>query len=166
MGTSKHTRKGNVFSQDAGLLPDEVVRGALRDMALDLAFDLRSGLVAGCPELREKLNSASRYLGYGLVGCSDAVYAYVRKGGLVLDIKVPAKRGDDLRRLGFQVRPRQNYQGKAGWLTGLVVPKGTDRLAVVLRLSLEALQPSEANSSTPSARNVRSRLNGAKHPPG
>ncbi len=130
----------NVLVQDKGLLPEEVVRGALHAYPIDLLLDLRKRLAKGCPDLREKLNRSSRYLGYGLVGSSDDLYVYVQKKGLVIDVRLPADRADELRRLGFKVRPRDNYQAKAGWLTGLSVLNDTDKRKELAALLLEALQ--------------------------
>ena len=133
-------QEGNVIAKSKGLLPEEVIRGALRDFAVDIALALRSKLKQAGRDLREKLNQRQRYLGYGLVGGSDALYVYVSKAGLCLDIRISANRAEELQQLGFQVRPRNNYQHKAGWLTGLVVPKDTDKLDKVAAIALEALR--------------------------
>lgn len=135
----KVDQESNVVSNPKGLLPEEVIHGTLRGSAIDAALALRSKLKANGICLREKLNKHQRYLGYGLVGRSDALYVYVTKAGLCLDIKIPAARAGELRGMGFQVRPRNNYQHKAGWLTGLIVPKDTDKLHKVAAIALEAL---------------------------
>ncbi len=137
-----------MLSCDKGLLAKEAIASVLCGYPTDLAFHLRSQLAKSCPQLREKLNPNSRYLGYGTVGESDALYVYVQKKQIVIDIRLPADRAGELRPLGFDVRPRNNYQAKAGWLTGLRVPHDTDRPEVILRLALEALQGSEADHGT------------------
>jgi len=37
------------------------------------------------------------------------------------------------------VKPRDNFQAQNGWLTGLIVPHDTDKVADVARLAIEAL---------------------------
>jgi hypothetical protein len=37
------------------------------------------------------------------------------------------------------VKHRSNYQGRAGWLTGLLVPHDTSNLDVIVDLAVEAL---------------------------
>ena len=126
--------------QREGLLPEEALRDALRGYPTGLILHLRGCLAKACPGLREKLNPNSRYLGYGLLDGSDDLYVYVQKRGLVIDIRLPADRAGDLRRLGFRVRPRDNYQAKAGWLTGLRVPHDTGKRQDVVALAVEALR--------------------------
>ena len=131
---------GKLLVEQNGLLPDEALRDGLRGYPTDLIFHLRSRLAEACLTLREKFNPNSRYLGYGLPDGSDDLYVYVQKRGLVIDIRLPADRAGELRRLGFQVRPRDNYQAKAGWLTGLFVPHDTDKRQEAVALALEALR--------------------------
>lgn len=128
----------NVVTADAGLLPPEVVSGALRGYPKDMLFGLREVLSSKCPRLREKLNKRSRYLGYSNGG-GDAMYVYVRKKDLLLDVRLSADLTEELQGRGFVVRPRDNYQAKAGWLTGLIVPHDSDKMAEVAQLAIEAL---------------------------
>ena len=130
----------NLVVQEKGLLSDKVLSSGLRGYPTDLVFALRSRLAAACPRIREKFNFNSRYVGYGLTNSSDVLYVYVQKKGLLIDIRLSADRADEVRRLGFEVRPRDNYQGKAGWLTGLFVPHDTDKHHEIVALALEALQ--------------------------
>jgi len=132
-------RKGNVIAISKGLLPEEIVRGAFRGDIVHLAKALRTRLANDFPELREKLNTNSRYLGYGLVGRSDALYVYVRRNQLLLDIRVPVEHADQLHSRGFEVKPRNNFQGQSGWLTGLIVPNDFNRLDTIVALASEAL---------------------------
>ena len=126
--------------QDNGLLPEEALRGGLHGYPADLVFHLRARLMEDCPKLREKFNPNGRYLGYGLVGGSDSLYVYVQEKGLLIDVRLSADRAEDLRRQGFEVRSRNNYQAKAGWLTGLFVPHDTDKRQLLIALALEAMQ--------------------------
>ena len=130
----------NLVTCRTGLLPDEALRDALSNHPLDLVMQFRGHLSTQCPGLREKLNLNSRYLGYSAGDRSDALYVYVQKKGLVLDVRVSDDRAEELRQKGFEVQPRDNYQGKAGWLTGLIVPHETDSLDEIVKLAAEALQ--------------------------
>jgi len=132
----KHS--GNVVIADAGLLPEKLLWDVLKGYPQELVGELRRRLADECPKLREKINLSSRYLGYSNGG-SDAVYVYVRKNGLLVDMRVSADLSDDLSQLGFKVKPRDNFQAKGGWLTGLIVPHDTDKLADVAKLAVEAL---------------------------
>ncbi len=129
---------GNVVIAEAGLLPDEIMWDVLKDYPQELVAGLRKRLAAECPKLREKINRNSRYLGYSNGG-SDAIYVYVRKKDLLIDIRLSADLADGLRRAGFEVRPRDNFQAKRGWLTGLIVPHDTDKAGDVAKLAIEAL---------------------------
>ena len=129
----------NVVIADAGLLPEELLWDALRGYPQEPVGELRKCLAVEFPNLREKINRNSRYLGYSN-GRSDAIYVYVRKNDLLIDIRLSADLADDLRQLGFEVKPRDNFQAKVGWLTGLIVPYDTDKFGHVAKLAIEALQ--------------------------
>ena len=121
-----------------GLLADEVLQDVLRGYPRELPLYLRRRLADRFPRLREKFNRRRRYFGYA-VGKSDGAYVYVSKGRVILDLRIPADRADQVRRLGFEVVPRNNWQAKAGWLTGIRVPHDTDKREDVLALAVEAL---------------------------
>ena len=128
----------NVVISDTGLLPEEVLWDVLKGYPRELVGELRKRLAAEFPELREKINRRSRYLGYANRG-SDAIYVYVRKNDVLIDIRLSADLAEDLKIAGFEVRTRDNYQAKSGWLTGLIVPHDTDNLADVVKLAIDAL---------------------------
>lgn len=134
---------GNIESRDKGLVALESLQRTLRDYPTELLLSLRQQLAKACPDLKEKLNTKSRYLGYGLVGCSYNVYVYVQKKNLLIDIRLSPDHADAFRKLGFEVRPRDNYQAKAGWLTGVFVPHDTERRAEVAALILKAIRERE-----------------------
>ena len=136
---SEKSSSGNVTIADAGLLPEELLWDVLRGYQQELIAKLRKHLAGEFPKLREKINRKGRYLGYANGG-SDAMYVYVRKQDLVIDIRLSDDLADDLRQAGFEVKPRDNYQGKSGWLTGLIVPHDTDKSDEVAKLAIEALQ--------------------------
>lgn len=126
--------------QEEGLLPEEALKTGLHGYPTDLIFYLRGRLAECCPTLREKFNPNGPYLGYGLVGGSYDLFVYVQKNDLLIDIRLPADRAEDLRSQGFDVRPRNNYQARAGWLTGVFVPHDTDNRELLVALALEAMQ--------------------------
>lgn len=122
-----------------GLIPDKDL-AILQGYPTELLHRLRRRLAAACPKLREKFNPGSRYLGYANGPSRDALYIYVQKKALVMDMRLPADMTEDLRARGFDVRPRDNFQGRQGWLTGLHVPHDSDREKEVVALMVEALQ--------------------------
>ena len=121
---------------------DEFLRRALNEFPPEiqaLALRLRRELKRRFKSLREKYNTHTKYLGYAKGTNSDALYVHIQKSKLVLDIRVARRRAAELRRQGLQIRPRNNYQGRAGWLTGVCVLPDTDRLEVIVNLAVEAL---------------------------
>jgi len=131
---------GNLIIAEAGLLPKEMIWDAMSGYTLELVMKFRDRLSAKCIGLKEKLNRNNRCLGYATVGRSDAFYIYVQKKRLLIDVRVSNDRSEELGRKGFEVKHRNNYQGRAGWLTGLLVPHDTANLDVIVELAVEALQ--------------------------
>lgn len=133
-------RAGRMEETERGLLPEEVVRAALEGLPAGLVLELRGRLATRCRDIREKLHpKRAMYIGYGTGSEGDAVYVYVQKKRLMIDLKIREARADELRKLGFEVRPQRNYQGAAGWLTGWIVPHDTDKVEVVVKYAVEAL---------------------------
>ena len=58
---------------------------------------------------------------------------------MVADVRVSSDRENILSRYGFLIEPRNNYQGRNGWLTGLFIPYDTNHYDVVRVITLEAL---------------------------
>ena len=117
-----------------------LIKSALGNRPSGTVLRLRELLMEACSDLREKLNPNGPYLGYAVGDQSNAIYVYVRKSGLLIDLRIPKERAEAVRAKGFEVRERDNYQSKAGWLTGLRVPHDTGRLDEVVQLALEALR--------------------------
>lgn len=137
-----HARKLRDQSQvigGSGLVEVDLIRQTLKSYPLELVFRLRDRLISAFPMLREKLNPRSRYLGYANGLQSDAVYVYLQKKRLLLDIRVSNEEAENLRKRGFTVIPRNNYQCRAGWLTGVMVPHDTDKLDIIVDLVSSAL---------------------------
>ena len=123
-----------------GLLAEAVLKDGLRGYPLDAVFELRRLLATKCSGIREKFNPKSRYLGYANAPGSNGLYVYVQKKKLVIDVRVSAEVQEELKERGFEVRPRDNYQAKAGWLTGLIVTHDCKELDTVVKLATEALK--------------------------
>ena len=124
----------------SGLVESETIRKKLRGYPLEIVFRLRDELMSRFPGLREKLNFNSRYLGYANGNRSDALYVYIQKRQLVLDIRVSKEEAESLREQRFKVNPKNNFQCRAGWLTGVSVPHDTKKLDVIVGLASLALE--------------------------
>lgn len=122
-----------------GLEDVDIIRQKLNGYPLALVIQLRDRLISAFPNLRERLNSKSRYIGYANNRQSDAVYVYVQKRRLILDIRVSNQEAQRLKMQGIRVAPRNNYQARAGWLTGVLVPHETDNLDIIVDLASSAL---------------------------
>ena len=126
-------------SKAEGLLPVEEVQAALRGYPAELILCLRQVLGTRCPSIREKCNPRGRYFGYAS-GRSDSLYVYFSKKHVTLDLKLPPDRRSDAERRGFTMVPRDNWQAKAGWLTGVRAPNEIGSLEGVLALAVDALE--------------------------
>jgi len=113
----------NVVESGTGLLADEDWQPGLEGYPVELVCRIRRDLARRLPNLREKFNRNSRYLGYGLVGGADRAYIYLQKKGLVIDLCLDPKLAKEIEALGFQVKSRENFQGRTGkWITGWRIP--------------------------------------------
>ena len=65
---------------------------------------------------------------------------YVQKKELRIDIRLPVDRSDEIVASGFKIRHTDNFQAKAGWVTGLRAPHDTKKRVELVDLLLEALQ--------------------------
>ena len=127
------TWAGNeIVEARSGLLPDACWRAATPSGSTELVCAVRRELAERVPLLREKFNSHSRYLGYHLPGDKDRAYIYLQKTRLVIDLCVSADLASRLRRSGFEVRPKSNFQAKIGWLTGWRIPHSTANVPEVV----------------------------------
>ena len=78
---------------------------------------LREILLQRVPNIEEKLNPTSGYVGYR--SASDRAYVYVQPDLLVIDIRRPRTIEPMLRKAGIEITYRHNFQGRAGWTTGI-----------------------------------------------
>jgi hypothetical protein len=136
---AKESGDQSLVNGGTGLVDVDQIRQKLKSYPLELVLQLREKLISAFPKLREKLNPRSRYLGYSNGDHSDAVYVYLQKKRLLLDIRVSGEEAENLRMQGIKVVPRNNFQCRAGWLTGVSVPYDTDKLDIIIDLVSSAL---------------------------
>lgn len=119
-------KKGTyVIRAKRGLLSDTTWRRTLRDYPTSLICLIRERLLKKIPGLTEKFNTKSRYFGYWIGDDKDRIYIYIQKEKLVIDLCIGSNYATALKKQGFKVKPRDNFQGEAGWLTGWQVPQST-----------------------------------------
>lgn len=106
-------------------------------------LEIRRVLLQGRAGITERLNRGTvKYLGYHVRG-RDRAYVYVQNARLVVDVDVP--RTDEnlgpLREVGMEVTLRKNYQYRAGWVTGILLPHAAppEQTAVVAEAIVRAL---------------------------
>ena len=102
--------------QDLGKLLGDIKKGAARRSSA--LRNLRELLLQRVPNTKEKLNPRSGYIGYRSAS-SDRAYIYVQPDLLVIDIRRPRTIEPMLRKAGIEITYRHNYQGRAGWTTGI-----------------------------------------------
>ena len=126
------TWAGNeILQSHLGLLPKEHWAQVLESHPTGLLCSVRERLVQVVPGLTEKFNVSSRYFGYCVQGEMDRAYVYVQKQKLVIDLCISPDCAKDLRQAGFTVRPRRNFQGNAGWLTGWQVAHSAQKVDTI-----------------------------------
>ena len=117
---------------EKGLVKDGVWKKILQSYPTTLIKTIRQRLIAEIPDLNEKFNTNSRYFGYYTKGNEDRLYIYVQREKLVVDLCIQADLKDALSTQGFQVRPRDNFQAKHGWLTGWQIPQSTTNVDFIV----------------------------------
>jgi len=70
----------------------------------------------------------------------DKAYIYVRPDSLEIDLKIETRHANRVRKDGFEVRPKTNYQAKAGWLTGWYIPQSTANVETVVEWLCKAFE--------------------------
>lgn len=79
---------------------------------------LRQTVFRRVPTLTEKVNPKGGYIGYRSDN-SDRAYVYVQPNLLVVDVRQPRTIEALLSAAGIEILHRNNYQGRAGWTTGI-----------------------------------------------
>ena len=129
-----------VIYAENGLVTDKKWQAKLRGYPISLVCLIRAALVERVLGITEKFNSNSRYFGYRIGTDEDRAYIYVQKKRLVIDLCISRNFTKRIRRLGFEVKFRNNFQGRAGWLTGWQVPKSTLNLEPVVKYLCKAFE--------------------------
>lgn len=137
---SNRHRVNHLIKLENGSAGFDTIKQSLPGYPLNQVAIIRNKLNSEIARLQEYLNRKGRYLAYSNGTQSDALYVHIQKKRLVLDIRVSKEEAEELRRHGFDVNPKNNYQGKAGWLTGVSVPHNSDKLNVVIQLAMSALE--------------------------
>ena len=145
--SAKHTVNRDIPLKNKYLVNSDKGKKGLIDIKqkldiypLELILALRGSLASEFPNLCEKVNYKSPYLGYSNGNQSDALYVYMQKKKMVIDMRVSKEEAENLREKGVTVKPRNNFQGRAGWLTGVSVPYDSDKLNVIVQLAKLALK--------------------------
>lgn len=136
----KRRRSKNITMAESGLVDDSVWKRGLKDHSFVLICQIRQKLLDENFKLNEKYNRNSRYFGYYIGDDKDKVYIYVQDENLRIDLCISRKNEDKLKSLGFKVKHVDNYQGKAGWLTGWYVPHDTKKLNIVIESIKKAFE--------------------------
>ena len=134
-------KKGKyVTIANTGLLSEEYWKPSLKGYPLSLTLEIRKQLRSNIKGIAEKYNRNSRYFGYRQKEGPDAVYIYIQKKGLRIDLRIDREFEDELKRAGFKVKYINNFQGRAGWLTGWKVPHDTKKLKFIMRMLYKAFE--------------------------
>lgn len=127
-------KKGKyVIRSESGLLEDAVWKAYLKDYPIELVSRIRNELKDHIYGLAEKLNRNSRYFGYRVGKSADKVYIYVQKEKLRIDLCIGREHEEEIRTAGFDIVYVDNFQGRAGWLTGWQIPQSTLNLKPVMK---------------------------------
>jgi hypothetical protein len=135
MKKSKH-----VIVAERGLLDKQVWQQKLQDYDTALLMKIRNEIVSALPGVIEKFNQKQKYFGYRFGDSADTAYIYVQKKRYVIDLRISPQMADSLLKEGFQIKYRNNFQGRNGWLTGWQVPldyKDYEKITKRLILSLK-----------------------------
>jgi len=138
--SKKLRRSKNIESGDVGLVKDVVWKKSLQDKDIALLCSIRKSLIKKIPGLTEEFNKQSRYFGYWIGDERDNAYIYVQKKGLRIDLNISRKFEKDIRKEGFNIKYINNYQGRAGWLTGWKIPHSTQDVDAVVSWLCKAFE--------------------------
>lgn len=137
----KRTRCGNSIIQTyKGLLEDSVWKFKFCPYPIDLLCSIRKELAEKIPRLAEKFHPQLRYFGYRVGADKEKAYIYVLKNKLIIDLCVDLNHVKKLEEEGFDVKPRNNFQAKRGWLTGWQIPRSTIDIKPIVKWLYKALK--------------------------
>jgi len=92
------------------------------------------------PNVTEKFNNRLRYFGYWTGTDKDRIYIYVQKKNLRIDLYISRDFESEIRNIGFKVNYVNNYQGRAGWLTGWQIPHSTTKVETIMKWLCKAFK--------------------------
>ena len=101
-----------------------------------LRYELRESF----PNLREKINTSSKYFGFGINDSKDRFYIYLQARRMVLDIDIPYTRKEELIQSGMLIVERNNFQARSGWITGIRMNYDCSDFNAIKSLVIEALE--------------------------
>jgi hypothetical protein len=82
--------------------------------------NIRKNLFQKIPSLREKINKNSKYFGFKVDKNKDSIYIYLQNKKMIMDIDISKEYKNWFIKRGFTIKERDNYQQKAGWITGII----------------------------------------------
>ena len=130
----------HVIRAKKGLLAKTHWQRTLQAYPTSLITLVREKLQKKIPGITEKFNSNSRYFGYWNGDDKDRIYIYVQKKNIVIDLNIELSCVSELEKEDFVIKPRDNFQGQAGWLTGWQVPHSTTKIDFVVTQLCKAFE--------------------------
>jgi hypothetical protein len=130
---SKLRKSKNVILSEKGLVNGSVWESEMKDYPTTLVCLIRERLVKEMPTINEKVNTYGHYFGYWKGQDKDRAYLCVQKKCLRIDLCISREHEKDLQNQGYIVKYHNNYQGRAGWLTGWRVPHNTENIETVMK---------------------------------
>lgn len=129
-----------VIRSKKGLLAKTHWQRTLQAYPTTLITTVREKLQRKMAGITEKFNTNSRYFGYWTGDDKDRIYIYVQKKKLLIDLCISSDYATTLKKQGFKVKPRDNFQGQKGWLTGWQVPHSTNNIEGVVKWLCKAFE--------------------------
>jgi len=129
-----------VIRAKKGLLNKRFWHRTLQSYPTSLIALIREMLPKKISGLTEKFNTNSRYFGYWQGTEKDKAYIYVQKKNLRIDLYISRKYERDLQNDGFQIKHVDNFQGRAGWITGWLVPHSKKDVKLVVKWLCKAFE--------------------------
>jgi hypothetical protein len=121
-----------------GLLEDNKWQRSLKNYPTELLCRIRRELALRVSGLNEKFNRRCRYFGYWRNNAADRLYIFVQKKRLSILLHIKRDFEKAMLKNGFEVHFINNFQGRAGWLTGLQIPHDTKNIGAVTKWLLKA----------------------------
>jgi hypothetical protein len=125
---------------ERGLLEDNKWRRSLKNCPTELLCRVRRELARRVPGLNEKFNRRCCYFGYWSRDGEDRLYLFVQKKRLSILLRISRDFEKAIHKNGFEVHFINNFQGRAGWLTGFRVLHDTKNVNTVMKWLLKAFE--------------------------